>query len=108
MLGLVIDTYQLIVGIPSNYMNKVLLLLDNTWHCGQKQFMVSEVQKLTGKLGHLAQGATWIFYLLSHLYASILYALSKNKQLLFKSLREFRDIINSLKNGTYLGANTNT
>jgi hypothetical protein len=70
MLGLVIDTYQLTVGIPSNYVNKVLLLLDNTWHCGRKQFRVSEAQKLTGKLGHLAQGAAWIFHLLSHLYAS--------------------------------------
>ncbi len=30
MLGLVIDTYQLTVGIPSNYMNEILLLLNNT------------------------------------------------------------------------------
>jgi hypothetical protein len=69
--------------------------------------MVSKAQKLTGKLGHLAQGVTWIFHLLSHLYASIVYALSKNKRLLLKSSREFRDIVNSLKNGTYLGASTN-
>ncbi len=58
MLGLVIDTYQPTVGIPSNYMSKVLLLLNNTWHCGQKQFTVSKAQNLTGKLGHLAQGMT--------------------------------------------------
>ncbi len=107
MLGLVIDTYQLTVSIPSNYVDKVLLLLNNTWHCGQKQFTVSKAQKLTGKLGHLVQGVTWIFHLLSHLYASIACALSKNTRLLFKSLREFRDIVNSLRNGTYLGANTN-
>jgi hypothetical protein len=107
MLGLVIDTYQLTVGILSNYVNKVLLLLNNTWHCGQKQFMVTKAQKLTRKLGHLTQGTTWIFHLLSHLYASIPYALSKTKQLLLKSLREIQDIVNPLKNGTYLGANTN-
>jgi hypothetical protein len=29
-----------------------------------------------------------------------------NKQLLIESSREFQDIVNSLKNGTYLGANT--
>jgi hypothetical protein len=58
MLGFVINTYQLTVGISSNYVNKLLLLLNNTWHCGQKQFTVSKAQKLTGKLGHLAQGAT--------------------------------------------------
>ncbi len=79
MLGLVIDRYQLTVSIPSNYVNNVLLLLNNTWHCGRKQFTVSKSQKLTGKLGHLAQGTMWIFHLLSHLYASIAYALSKNK-----------------------------
>jgi hypothetical protein len=107
MLGLVIDTYQLTVGIPSNYVNKVLLLLNNTWHCGRKQFMVSKAKKLTGKLGHLAQGATWIFHLLFHLYASITYAVSKNKRLFFESSRKFQDIVNSLKKGTYLGSNTN-
>jgi hypothetical protein len=81
MLSLVIDTYQLTVGIPSNYVNKVLLLLNNIWHCGQEQFTVSKAQKLTEKLGHLAQGMIWIFHLLSHLhlYASIAYALSKIK-----------------------------
>jgi hypothetical protein len=92
MLGLVIETYQLTVGILSNYMNKVLLLLNNTWYCGRKQFTVTEAQKLTGKLGHLTQGATWIFHLF-HLYASIPYALSKNKRLLLGSLREFQAIL---------------
>jgi hypothetical protein len=89
MLSLVIDTYQLTDGILSNYVNKVLLLLNNMWHYGQKQFMVSKAQKLTEKLGHLMQGTTWIFHLLSHLYASIMYALSKNKRFLLKSSREF-------------------
>jgi hypothetical protein len=65
MLGLVIDTYQLTVGIPSNHANKVLVLLNNTWHCGRNQFTESEAQKLKGKLGHLTQGATWIFHLIS-------------------------------------------
>ncbi len=47
MLGLVIDTYQLTVGILSNYVNEVLMLLNNTWQCGRKQFMVFKAQKLT-------------------------------------------------------------
>jgi hypothetical protein len=89
-------------------MNKVLLLLNNIWHCGSKQFTVSKAQKLTGKLGYLAQGATWIFHLLSHLYASIVYALSENKSFILESLRKFQDIVNSLKKGTYLGTNTNS
>jgi hypothetical protein len=104
MLGWVINIYQLTVSILSSYVNKVLLLLllNNAWHCGRKQFTVSKAQKLTGKLGHLAQGMTWIFHLLSHLYASITYALSENKRLLLESSREFQDIVYSLKKGTYL------
>jgi hypothetical protein len=33
--------------------------------------MVKEAQELTGKLGHLAEGANWVFHLLTHLYASL-------------------------------------
>jgi hypothetical protein len=54
MLGLVVNIYTLTVGIPDTYVRKVLLLLNNTWHPDRKQFMVSEAQKITGKLGHLA------------------------------------------------------
>jgi hypothetical protein len=68
--------------------------------------MVSGAQKLTGKLGYLTQGATWIFHLHSHQYASIVYALSMNKRLLLEFLREFQDFVNSLKKGTYLRTNT--
>jgi hypothetical protein len=88
MLGLVINTYQLTVGILSNYMNEVLLLVNNTWHCGRKQFTVSKAQQLTRNLGNLAEGMTWIFHLLSNLYAFIAYALSKKQLLLTQKLPE--------------------
>jgi hypothetical protein len=71
-------------------MQEVLKLLNNTWHPGKEQFTISEVQRLTGKkFRHLPKGVTWIFHLLSHINASIVYALSKNKRLLLKSSREF-------------------
>jgi hypothetical protein len=54
---------------------------------------VSEAQKLTGKLARLAKGANWIFHLLSHLYSSIAYTLSKNKRLLTKSSTDIRNIV---------------
>ena len=74
---------------------------NNTWHAGRKQFIVSEAQKLTAKLGHQAEGATWIFHLLSHLYASIAHTLSENKRLLLESSHEFREIAVSLKTGLF-------
>ena len=48
---------RLTVGTPMGYVQEVLELLNNTWHVGQKQFIVLEAQKLTGKLGHLAEGS---------------------------------------------------
>jgi hypothetical protein len=102
MLGLIVNTHKLTVSIPGTYVLKVLLLLNNTWHPGRKQFMVLEAQKLTGKLGHLAEGATWIFHLLSHLYTLMAYVLSKNKRLLFKSSKKFQTLFCHLKGGLTL------
>jgi hypothetical protein len=96
MLGLVIDTNRMTVSVPDNYIQSVCLLIDSTWHTHCQQFMVKEAQELTGKLGHLAKGANWIFHLLTHLYASIAYALSKNKRFLGVSSPEFQTLIKSL------------
>jgi hypothetical protein len=71
MLGLIIDTNRLTIAIPAKYLQEDLNLLNSTWHPNQPCFKVSEAQKLTGKLAHLAKGANWVFHLLSHLYLSI-------------------------------------
>jgi hypothetical protein len=63
--------------------------------------MVKVAQELTGKLGHLAEGANWVFHLLTHLYASIPYALSKNKRFLEDSSPEFQTLIKSLRLGYF-------
>ncbi len=96
-LGLIIDTNRLMVAIPLKYLKEVCNLLDSTWHPNRHQFKVSEAQKLTGKLARLAEGANWVFHLLSHLYSSISYALAENKRLLMESSQEFRNIILSIQ-----------
>ncbi len=63
---------------------------------------MSEAQKLTGKLARLAKGANWIFHLLSHLYSSIAYALSKNKRLLTESSAEFQDIVLAIQTNAFV------
>jgi hypothetical protein len=62
---------------------------------------VKEAQELTVKLGHLAKGANWVFHLLTHLYTSIAYALSKNKRFLEDSSPEFQTLIKSLRSGYF-------
>ena len=63
--------------------------------------MVKEAQELTGKLGHLAEGTYWVLHLLTHLYASIAYALSENKRFLEDSSPEFQTHIKSLRSGDF-------
>jgi hypothetical protein len=101
MLGLVIDTNTLTVGIPPDYLAEVLGLLNTTWHSCRHRITIGDAQKLTGKLGHLAEGANWVFHLLTHLYASIAYALSENKHLLVDTSPEFCYISLSLKTGDF-------
>ena len=100
-LGLILDTNRLTVGIPSSYVNDVWAIIDATWHNKRRTFIVSEAQTLTGKLGHLAEGAPWVRHLMTHLYASIAYALAENKRLLTESSQEFCDVIKSIKTGTF-------
>ena len=100
-LGLIIDTNQLTVAIPIKYFTEDCILLDSTWHPNRPCFKVSEAQKLTGKLARLAEGANWIFHLLSHLYSSIAYALTENKKLLMELLQEFRDIVIAIQTGAF-------
>ncbi len=63
---------------------------------------MSEAQKLTGKLARLAEGADWVFHLLSHLYSSIAHALSKNKRLLTKSSAEFQNIVLAIQTNAFV------
>ncbi len=101
MLGLTIDTINLTVGIPPDYIAEVLNLISTTWHSHRRCFTVGQAQKLTGKLGHFVEGAHWVFHLLTHLYAYIAYALAESKHLLVDTSPKFCDICLSLKTGTF-------
>ncbi len=67
MLGLIINTNTHTVGIPPVYVKEILDLINTTWHLHRCCFTVEEAQRLTGKLGHLVEGAQWVFHLLMHL-----------------------------------------
>jgi hypothetical protein len=101
MLRLLIKTNRMIVSIPDEYIQGVCLLMESTWHTHRQQFTVKEAQELTGKLGLLAEGANWVFHLLTHLYASIAYALSENNKFLVDSSPEFQSLIKSPWSGYF-------
>jgi hypothetical protein len=101
MLGLIHDTNELTVGIPGPFICKLHDLINIAWHKNCQSFTVHEAQQLVRNLGHLAKGAPWAFHLLTHLYASIAYALGENKCLLQELSPEFRAIVQSLSTGSF-------
>jgi hypothetical protein len=78
MLGLVVDTTKMTVGIMPEYLQQVRDLLSN-WDSKKRFFKVGDMQKLVRKQARLGKGAPWIFKLMSHLYTSLAYALKNNK-----------------------------
>jgi hypothetical protein len=81
MLGLLVNTNRMTVGIADDYFKKVYILL-RLWDPTQRFFQVSDMQKLVGKLIRLGEGAPWVFKLMSHLYTLLVYALKSNMELL--------------------------
>ncbi len=106
-LGLILDTNRITVAIPSSYVNEVWAIIDATWHKKRRTFIVSEAQTLTGKLGHLTEGAPWVHHLMTHLYTSIAYALAENKRLLTESSQEFCDILEAICTESFSCSTTN-
>jgi hypothetical protein len=66
MLGLVVDTTKMTVGIMPEYLQQVRDLLSN-WDSKKRFFKVGDMQKLVRKQARLGKGAPWIFKLMSHL-----------------------------------------
>lgn len=102
VLGLVIDTNTMTVGISDDYIRKVRDLLKN-WDPSKRFFKVNDMQKLVGKLARLGEGAPWIFKLMSHLYTSLAFALKSNTELLEKSSSGFRDLVKQITTKTFSG-----
>ena len=105
ILGLVVDSNRLTVGITDEYLKQVRELLDCKWHPNIKYFRVSELQKLIGKLGRIGEGAPWIYKLMSHLYTSLAFSLKNNDTFLRESSSEFRSLINQIRKKQFIASN---
>lgn len=97
LLGLDVDTRAMTVSITSQYRNEVLSLLQSTWHVHRKTFTVKEMELLVGKLGRIAQAFRPLYYLMSHLYSSLAYALRENNAYLVTTSRRYRLMLQTSK-----------
>lgn len=96
MLGQVIHTRHLDVGVPPAYIAKTLTLL-RPFHSKRKSFTVKEMERITGMLIYVASTAPWLQFLLSHVYTSIAAALGVNTNHLRRTNRQFRELLRKAK-----------
>ena len=97
LLGLEVDTRAMTVSITTNYRDEVLSILRSTWHVHRQTFTVKEMELLVGKLGRIAQAFRPLFFLMSHLYSSLAYALRENNSHLVNTSRRYRAMLQTSK-----------
>lgn len=103
VLGLIVDTNKLTVGITPDYRNQVRELLNESWPASRRIFKVADIQKLVGKLARLGEGAPWIYKIMSHMYTSLAFALKQNKELLLTCSPKFREIVRNIERKQFSG-----
>ena len=89
VLGQIIDTRQLDVGVPPAYIKKVLAAM-KPFHRERKSFAIKEMETITGMLIFIAGSVPWLRFLLSQVYTSIAAALGDNTAHLRRTNKQFR------------------
>ena len=103
MLGLVINTRSMTVGITPEYQESLRVLIVKKWSYKRPTFKIGDIQKLVGKLARLGEGAHWIFKLMSHLYASLAFALMQNTRLLTECSEDFCELLEKIRTKRFTG-----
>jgi len=75
MLEIEMNFSQLDVGVSDQYGQEYINLLDDSWPKSRVLFTANCVSTLLGKLARLSEGANWVFHFMSHIYASVGFAL---------------------------------
>ena len=96
ILGLLVDTRRLDVGVPPDYVRKTLILL-RPFHEHRKQFTVKEMERVTGMLVFIASSAPWLRFMLLHVYTSVAAAIGANTNRLCKTDKQFREMLKTAK-----------
>lgn len=96
ILGQIIHTRRLDVGVPKDYITKTLKLL-TPFHHSRKSFTVKEMERITGMLVFIASTAPWLKFLLSHVYTSVAAAMKVNTNHLKLTNKQFRQLLKEAK-----------
>ena len=96
ILGVLIDTRRLDVGVPPDYIKKMLALL-RPFHQHRKSFTVKEMERITGMLVFIAGTAPWLKFLMPHVYTSVAVAIGDNTSHLRKTNKQFLQMLKEAK-----------
>ena len=75
VLGLILNTRNMTISIPDDFIASLNKLLKTTWGPHRKSFSAQEAAELAGKLGHASIGAPWLKFMVAHVYTSLASAL---------------------------------
>ena len=92
ILGILVDTRRLDVGVPLDYIRKTITLL-KPFHPQRKCFTVTKMERLTGMLVFIVNSAPWLRFKLAHVYVSVAAAIKANTTRLFATDKQFRQML---------------
>lgn len=104
ILGQIINTREMTVETPPEFIAKVVKLLENTWHAGNRTrqaFEVKEAENLAGLLAHISSTAPWLKHMMSHVYTSLAASLKSNQSYLVNTNKHFRNQLKVAKDDAF-------
>lgn len=104
VLGHIINTRTLTVGVPDAFLAQTIDSLSATWGAHRRAFTVMEAAELAGKLNHIAITAPWLKHLMGQVYQSLSSALKLNEVNEQRTSKSFRLALQALKNARHLDA----
>ena len=99
LLGVDINTRRLAVHPPVEYVAETVATLESTWHRSHFNFIISDAESITGRLGYIAETSPWLRFMISFFHVSIARALGAERAYLITNSREFRDMLKAEKKG---------
>ena len=71
ILGRLINARSLTVATPSEYIRSTAELIRVRWHRRRQHFFISDIETLTGQLGHISETAHWLRFLMPNTFMPV-------------------------------------
>lgn len=97
ILGVHINTRAMTVRVPPEYVGSTVSLLSRHWHKARNLFTLSDIEELTGRLGHIASTSPWLKFMMSEVYTSIRACLKLSRDTLVATSSQFRQALKVAK-----------